>query len=48
MGAEFSVIAGKRWKSYLVYKVNGHAKLVWRQIQQIGVAVVCVYYSYPR
>ena len=28
MGAAFSVIAGKRWKSYLVYKVNGHAKLV--------------------
>ena len=31
MGAAFSVIAGKRWKSYSVYKVNGQAKLVWRQ-----------------
>ena len=31
VGAAFSVIAGiagKRWKSYFVYKVNGHAKLV--------------------
>ena len=31
VGAVFSAIAGKRWKSYSVYEVNGHAKLVWRQ-----------------
>ena len=36
MGAAFSAIAGKRWKSYFVYKVNGHAKLVWQQTWQIG------------
>ena len=36
MGAAFSAIAGKRWKSYSIYKVNGHVKLVWRQTAQIG------------
>ena len=36
MGAAFSVIAGKRWKSYLVYEVNSHAKLVWRHTYHIG------------
>ena len=25
----YSVIAGKMKKSHLVYKVNGHVKLVW-------------------
>ena len=36
MGAVFSVIAGKMRKSHFVYKVNGHAKLAWRQTQQNG------------
>ena len=31
MGEAFSVIAGKRRKGCLVYKVNGDAELVWRQ-----------------
>ena len=36
MGAVFSVIAGKMRKSHFVHKVNGHAKLVWRQTYQNG------------
>ena len=36
MGTVFSVIAGKMRKSHFIYKVNGHAKLVWRQIKQNG------------
>ena len=31
VGVAFSVIAGKISKSHFVYKVNGHAKFVWRQ-----------------
>ena len=29
-GVTYNVIAGKRRRSYLVYKANVHAKLVWR------------------
>ena len=36
MGTSFSIIAGKRWTGYFVYKLNGHAKLVWRQTWQNG------------
>ena len=36
MGAVFSVIASKVRKSHFAYKVNGHAKLVWRQTKKIG------------
>ena len=36
MGASSSAIAGKRWKSYFVYKVNVHAKLVWQQTKRNG------------
>ena len=31
----YNIIAGKRCRSYLVYKVNVHAKLVWRYTQKI-------------
>ena len=36
MGTSVSVIAGKSSKKHLVYKVNGHARLVWRQSYQNG------------
>ena len=37
MGTSFSVIAGNSQEKHLVvYKVNAHARLVWRQSQQNG------------